>query len=382
MEEEKHFTAFEADGRLYEFNRIPFGLTNAVVCFQRLMDLIVDKNQLQDTFIYLDNVTICGKSKAQHDLNLEKFHEAAEANGLTYNIDKCAFSQCEINTLGYNIANGTIKPDPERLLPLKNSPVPSDPKSLKRTLGLFSYYSHWIPNFSKKITRLTNVTNFPISNECAIDFGRVKQDVMDACLSYVDENKPLIVETDASYTTIAASLNQQGKPVAFFSRTLTPTERKYSAVEKESHTIVESLRKWRHYLIPRRFKVVTDQRSVSFMLNKQLGNKIKNEKIERWRLELACYNFEIEYRCGQLNTTADTLSRVAALSTVDNLFEIHQSLCHPGIRRLHHYIKLRNLPFSVDDVKRVCRECPVCNECKPRFFENRRDPHHQSYKTI
>ncbi|KAI0985573.1 hypothetical protein GJ496_007554 [Pomphorhynchus laevis] len=140
----------------------------------------------------------------------------AEAHGLTYNIDKCAFGQCEINTLGYRVANGTIKPDPERLLPLKNLPVPSDPKSLKRALGLFSYYSCWFPNFSKKITRLINVTNFPINNECARDFEGLKHDVMDACLSYIDESKHLVVGTDASYTTIAASLNKEGKPVAFF----------------------------------------------------------------------------------------------------------------------------------------------------------------------
>ena len=44
-------------------------------------------------------------------------------------------------------------------------------------------------------------------------------------------------------------------------------------------------------------------------------------------------------------------------------------LCHPGVRRLSHYVRQKNLPFSVEDVKNVCRNCVHCLEQKPRFIK-------------
>ena len=72
-----------------------------------------------------------------------------------------------------------------------------------------------------------------------------------------------------------------GRPVAFFSRTLDPSEQNHSPVEKEAYAILESIQKWRHYLLGREFKLITDQRSVSFMYNMKRGGKMKNDKIMR-----------------------------------------------------------------------------------------------------
>ena len=57
----------------------------------------------------------------------------------------------------------------------------------------------------------------------------------------VDISVPFILETDASDHTIAAVLNQSGRPVAFFSRTLQPSEVKHPSVEKEAQAIIESV---------------------------------------------------------------------------------------------------------------------------------------------
>ena len=84
-EEEQKYTAFEADGGLYEFTRIPFGVTNGVSKFQRIVDSIVQKEQLQGTFPFLDNVTIAAHSK---DELLEKealFRAVVKKYSLTLN---------------------------------------------------------------------------------------------------------------------------------------------------------------------------------------------------------------------------------------------------------------------------------------------------------
>ena len=74
--EDCQYTAFEADGRLYHFLRVPFGVTNGISVFQREMDRMVDQNGLRATFPYLDNVTICGHDQQDHDANLHKFLHA------------------------------------------------------------------------------------------------------------------------------------------------------------------------------------------------------------------------------------------------------------------------------------------------------------------
>ena len=82
---DKKFTAFEANGCLYQFRKKPFGVTNGVASFQRIMNNFITSEGLPDTFAYLNNVTICGKNQAHHDYNLEQFLKAAKLRNLTYN---------------------------------------------------------------------------------------------------------------------------------------------------------------------------------------------------------------------------------------------------------------------------------------------------------
>ena len=85
-------------------------------------------------------------------------------------------------------------------------------------------------------------------------FEELKKLIAESMVTTVVEGIPLVVETDASEHAIAASLNQSGRPVAFFSRTLSKSEQGWSSVEKEACAIVESFQKWRHYLLGKPFR--------------------------------------------------------------------------------------------------------------------------------
>lgn len=369
-DEEKPYTAFEACGRLYQFRRIPFGVTNGVACFQRVIDSIIAKEKLSCTFAYIDNVIICGKDKNEHDQNLANFLKTAEQYGLTFNESKSIFASESIKVLGYDVSKGIVKPDPQRLSPLREMPAPTDLKSQQRAVGMFSYYSPWISHFSDKIYPIIHNKAFPISGPALEAFENLKKDLENALLVTFDPSVPLVVETDASDNAIAATLNQNGRPVAFFSRTLTPSERHHSAVEKEACAIVEAVRKWRHFLAGNHFRLVTDQRSVAFMYDNNQRGKVKNDKIQRWRLELSSFHYDVVYRPGKENQAADAFSRsvCGATPSSTDLKHLHDSLCHPGITRLMHFVRARNLPFSLDEVKNITANCRVCSEVKPRFF--------------
>ena len=76
--EDKIYTAFEVDGRLYQFTCMPFRVTNGVAVFQRNINNIVDKENLDTTFPFLDNVTVCGHNKEELLANENKFRENGE----------------------------------------------------------------------------------------------------------------------------------------------------------------------------------------------------------------------------------------------------------------------------------------------------------------
>ena len=105
------------------------------------------------------------------------------------------------------------------------------------------------------------------------------------------------------------------------------------------------------------------------MFDTKCHSKIKNSKVMRWRIELSMYDFDIVYCVREENIPANALSRVKIMSlTIDKLYELHKSLCHPGVARMVHFVKSQNLPFSVEDVKHMTEACKECQECKPQYY--------------
>lgn len=278
-----------------------------------------------------------GGRNQEHDENLKRFLDVAKECNLTFNEDKCVYSSDTIDLLGYRISKGTLQPDPERVKPLLELPVPTNLKSLRRAVGMFAYYARWIPRYSDKIKPLVVAKDFPLSAEGLASFNTLKQNLAEVTLSVIDEDTPFTVETDASDIAISATLNQNNRPVAFYSRTLSGSEVRQSSIEKEANAIVEAIRKWSHFLQGHHFNLITDQKSVAFMYDNKKHSKIKNDKILRWRIELSEYDYDIIYRAGKLNTAPDTFSRAYCASVTNNaLYDIHAFLCHPGITRLNH----------------------------------------------
>ena len=376
LESEKHFTAFEANGQLFEFNVIPFGVTNGVAAFQRVIDQIIREENLEATFAYLDNITVAGLSQSELDCNVKLFLSTCEKYGLTLNDSKTISSVRTLNILGYSVSHNCIRPDPERMKPLLDLPLPTDQPALKRALGFFSYYSRWVERFSDRVHLLVDSPSFPLSVEAAAAFEELKQHIAKSIIVCPNTTDPLVLESDASDFALSATLSQGGKPVAFFSRSLKPHERKHPSVEKEACAIVESCRKWFHYLAGRKFSLITDQQAVSFMFDQRNHGKLKNDKLLRWRIELQTLDFEIKYRPGPENLAADCLSRVrcAATSSIQGLSKLHNDLVHPGIVRLYHYVRTNNLPYSLGDVKSIASQCRVCAEVKPQFFKPQNPP--------
>ena len=103
------------------------------------MDNFIEKYELNDIFPYMDNVTNCGDNQEEHVINLKTFKEAASEANFTLNEEKCVFFVEEIDLLRYKISYNSLKSDPNRLEPLLSLPAPTNPKKIKRIVGMFSY---------------------------------------------------------------------------------------------------------------------------------------------------------------------------------------------------------------------------------------------------
>ena len=147
------------------------------------------------------------------------------------------------------------------------------------------------------------------------------------------------------------------------------SELQHSSFEKEAAAIVEAVRKWSHFLEARRFKLITDQRSIAVMFDGKNHEKIKNANILRWRIKLSQFDYEIVYRAGEFNTAPDVLSRMYCTQiSLNQLYEVHSNLCHPGVTLVYHYVRAKNLPYSLDEVRKITA-CKICAEVKLRFYK-------------
>ena len=85
-------------------------------------------------------MTVVGTDQADHDRRLGAFLRAADAENLTLNDVKCETNKTEIDLPGCRLSHNFIRPDPKRLEPLMNLPVPRSKGELQRAVGMFAYF--------------------------------------------------------------------------------------------------------------------------------------------------------------------------------------------------------------------------------------------------
>jgi len=124
-------------------------------------------------------------------------------------------------------------------------------------------------------------------------------------LSLPNFDKVFEVECNAFGSGIGAVLSQEGRPVAYFSEKLNEARQEYSVYDKEFYALVQALKYWRHYLLPKEFVVFTDHQALKF-----INSQVKlNARHAKWVETLQSYTFTLQHKSGKSNQVADALSR-------------------------------------------------------------------------
>ena len=309
-------TAFRTPRGMYEMLVMPFGLCNAPATFQRVMDRALYRVPHVES--YVDDILIFSPDFDAHLSHLREVLKHLQAAGLQLRKEKCQFGFSSVEFLGHRISFEGRTPIPEYTQRLWSFPQPKGVAELQRFLGTANYYRCYIENMSgiaEPLYRLLKTgQQWNWNEECQTAFQELRARLTNepVTLAHPAWNSEFYVEADASLVGVAAVLSQldeeTGKlrPIQYFSSSLSPSQKNYSAGQLEAWAIVAATRKWSVYL-----KGATGMTFLTDHCPLQWLKQQRDPKrtYARWLMELQELPFKIGYRPGKDNLVADYLSR-------------------------------------------------------------------------
>ncbi|XP_055920525.1 uncharacterized protein K02A2.6-like [Eupeodes corollae] len=127
-------------------------------------------------------------------------------------------------------------------------------------------------------------------------------------LHVFDPKKQILIQTDASKNGLGCWFFQEGKPVAYASKSLTDTETRYAQIEKELLAVVYACEKFKNYIYGYYFTINSDHKPLVSLVKKDVG-EIHSTRLQRMKLKLSKYDFDIKFVPGKFLYVADLLSR-------------------------------------------------------------------------
>ena len=301
---------------LFEFLRMPFGLSNAAQTFQRFMHEVT--RGLENVFVYLDDILVASQNAGQHEAHLRALFERLAQHGVTINSSKCELGKTTLTFLGHVISASGIQPLPEKVTAIREFPEPSSYRQLRRFAGLVNFYRRFIPSCAEVMRPLTDLLRggkrkFEFPDAAKSAFASMKEAIANiALLTHPDPSAPLSLVTDASDEAVGAVLQQKVKgnwnPLAFFSKRLQPAESRYSTFGRELLAIYLSVRHFRHALEGRAFTVFTDHKPLVYAL-KSSSDRYSPREIRHLDY-ISQFTADIRHVSGAHNPVADALSRI------------------------------------------------------------------------
>ncbi|XP_058838582.1 uncharacterized protein K02A2.6-like isoform X2 [Topomyia yanbarensis] len=335
VEDCRDVTTFITNWGLFRYKRLLFGVNCAPELFQNLMESILAG--CKNTVIFIDDIVIFGSTEQEHDDAVKQTLSVLKQYGILLNDHKCNIKQREIVFLGHKFTAEGISPTEEKIESIKQSRAPRSKEELRSFLGLVTYVSRFIPNLATLNFPLRELIKqdlpFEWKSEHQKSFDQLK-DLIGSTkhLGYYDPKDRTLVVTDASGVGLGAVLIQfkENIPriISYASKSLTETEKKYPAIEKEALGIVWAVERFRIYLMGITFELETDHRPLETLFS---VTSRPTARIERWLLRIQAFKFkvgsnskvnvcyvhtgkfisQVVYRKGSANI-ADVLSRLAS----------------------------------------------------------------------
>ena len=259
---------------------MPFGLKGAPATFQQFMDDVFREYLGNFAVIYIDDIAIFSDSDEEHITHLRKIFQTMRENNIFAKKSKCFFGQSRAPYLGHYISEKGIEMDQKKITTMLNWPEIKTLKQLRGFLGLTGYYRRYIQDYAKKALSLTKLLKEENPFKWTEEQEEAKQLLIKALteapiLQPPNEKKPYTVTTDASLLAMGAVLSQEGKPIAFLSKTFSEQQKNWTIYDKEMWAIIFALRQWECYLLNgHKVTIITDNNAITTLTSqKQISLK-------------------------------------------------------------------------------------------------------------
>lgn len=311
----RNLTAFVSHAGVFRFTRMPFGLSSAPSCFQKIMSTIL--TGIPGVVIYLDDIVVHGPTPALHDEHLHRVLSVLSKHNLTLNEEKCVFSVATVEFVGFRLSAEGLSPLHSNVDAVQRLPEPTSPAQVASFLGMTAYYLRFLPQYSTTTAPLRELLKKDVpwvwTHACSAAIQQLKAQLTSPpVLAHFDLSSPTILTCDASNIAVGAVLSQlhrgTERPIAFASRALSPAEQKYSVGEREALACVWACERWHMYVYGRPFTLRTDHQALTALLVTS-GTGHRPLRIHRWSERLQQYNFTPQFTPGRENVVADLLSR-------------------------------------------------------------------------
>ena len=154
------------------------------------------------------------------------------------------------------------------------------------------------------LTEMTGDVPFRWTQECQWAFDEIKAVLASDCMNrYADLDKPFKIVCDASKYQLGSCILQDGYPIAYWSKILSPAQRNYTTTEKELLAIVLTLKEYRTMLLGGDLHIFTDHKNLIF-------RALSLERVLRWRLYMEQFYYKLDYLEGEKNVLANCFSRL------------------------------------------------------------------------
>ncbi|GKB40968.1 putative reverse transcriptase domain-containing protein [Tanacetum coccineum] len=309
-EEDIPKTTFRNQYGHYEFQVMPYGLTNAPAVFMDLMNRVCKAYLDKIVIVFIDDILIYSKNKKEHEDHLKVILELLKTEELYAKFSKCEFWIPKVQFLGHVIDSQGIHVDPTKIESIKDWASPKTLTEIRQFLGLAGYFGRFIEGFSKIAKPMTKLTQKKVAFEWGYKqeaaFQTLKHKLCSAPILALPQGvENFIVYCDASHKGLGAVLMQSEKVISYALRQLKIHEKNYTTHDLELGVVVFALKIWRHYLYGTKCTVFTDHKSLQHILDQ----KELNMRQCRWLELLSDYDCKIRYHPRKANVVANALSR-------------------------------------------------------------------------
>jgi hypothetical protein len=205
-----------------------------------------------------------------------------------------------------------VKPLSKKAEAITDLAPPTNRKGVRQFIGLVNYYHDMGRKRSEIVAPSTALTSINVkwqwTDKEQNAFDTMKRIMArETILAYPNFDKPFEKHTDASAYQLGACISQDGKPIAFYSRKLTPTQMRYTTTERELLSVVKPFKEFRTILMGQQLIVHTNHENLTY-------KHFNTDRVMRWRLFIEEYSPDLCCIKGELNIVADALSRLGILN--------------------------------------------------------------------